>query len=182
MTPFRVMGDFMKTTTIAGATALAILLAACGDAATEAATPAAGDAPVVLAETLSRGDAEAPLGATRAEVERALGSGEAMAADNPDCPTGPAVAVTRADGLTLTFRDDRLIGWQSTDNELKTAEGVMVGMTRVEAQAAYGDRIAAVESTLGDEMAAGEVGFLVGGPDPDDRIDVIFHGDNCFAR
>lgn len=175
----------MKTSAFVSVVALAVLLAACGEA--EAPAPVAAssvDAPasIVLGETLRIGDAQAAFGDSRADVETALGTADDVASDNPDCPTGPVVNVSRSDGLALTYRGDRLIGWQSTDNNLRTAEGVMVGMSRAEAKAAYGDRIQSMESTIGDEMAAGEVGFLLGGPGDDARIDAIYAGENCFAR
>ncbi len=124
---------------------------------------------------------EVPFGSLRAGAETSLAVtlGDVRArTSNDECPAGP-LAMTEYEGLTLTFQDDRLVGWSAHDPYLPEA-------TRGDMLAA-GEATMFADSSLGEEFTIGQdpgpyiSGMFDGGGD-DAHVEMLWAGTNCIFR
>jgi hypothetical protein len=103
---------------------------------------------------------------------------------NEECGGGPARIVQWANGLGIQAEEGRFTGWQSDKAGLTTMNGIGVGSTRAELDAAF--KPAVDEFTLGTEFAIGEGdqswGGLLSGPGRNARIEAIWAGGTCHFR
>lgn len=108
-----------------------------------------------------------------------------------ECPSGSDTIVTYQ-GAYFIFGADTFAGWAwggAEDPPIvgATTEGITLGSTVAEAQAAFGPDFAfQPDSTLGDEFYIGtdypSIGGFTTGPDPDDTISRLYGGDLCAFR
>lgn len=101
---------------------------------------------------------------------------------NNDCGAGPLGFANFPGGLNLLLQNGRFAGWfLSGDNaRLRTVEGIGIGSTRRELDAAYRAEVA--ESTLGQEFTAGDLGGLLSSAAPDGRVEALWAGMTCMFR
>ena len=123
-----------------------------------------------------------PFGAPQAQVLEVLQRlrGPAGQGDNPECRLQYA---NWADGLSLTFRDGRFLGWsldRRATGALTTMSGIGPGSTRRELTSAH-DAVFS-QTTLGLEFTAGDMAGLLDGPGPDARVTDLWAGETCIAR
>ena len=107
--------------------------------------------------------------------------------DQPECPAGPATFARFADperGLLLTMQDDALVGWSVAQRStLTTADGVGIGSTRADVEAAYGPVEVVPDSTLGVEIFVdGGISALLDADAPDGAVTALWAGTNCIFR
>jgi hypothetical protein len=198
----------MKTLRHTLAAALLLGLAACGQAADEAADPAApapaAEAPLPVTKVEEKPVvALAPeglmlvassgktrlldFGLGKAQVVEILTQAQGAAGKeirNEECGAGPMVFVEWPDGLTALFQDDRFAGWsvgRGASPKLTTMNGVGVGSTRSELIAAFAGATIE-ESTLGQEFTAGGLSGILDGTAPTAKIDAIWAGTSCVFR
>ena len=186
----------MNTKLLLIAAASAFALVACDPAANETPIGAtedevvidsdtALDTPIILAaEGLSAGTGELiELGSSQAEaiafVTTALGGAPAEAMNN-DCPMGHVATASWERGLILLFRDDALVGWESTAADLTTGSEIHAGSTVDELRTAY-PAVEIQETTTPSHVFILEEGLY--GPLNADQtaVEAIRAGQNCDA-
>lgn len=118
-------------------------------------------------------------------VAGVLGEGEQ--GEQPDCPPGPATVAHFGDperGLLLTLQEDALVGWSLDEGSaLTTADGVGIGSTKAEVEAAYGPVEVLTDSTLGIEVYVEDgISALLDADAPDGAVTAIWAGANCIYR
>lgn len=122
---------------------------------------------------------EARLGPTTTAL--ALARGAQQGRDElAECGEGPLTAVRFA-GITAYFADGALAGWDSDAPELTIANGVGIGSTRHDLEAAYAD-LEVEESSLGVEWRAGALSGTLTADAPAATVDNLWSGRTCIAR
>ena len=161
----------MKIHLIVSTAVVALALQACSSPAEKAAAeaPAAPAAPahadtsgIVLeagglkigATTLAIG---APQQATLNAVTAAIGVAPTVTDSFEECGAGPMQHVAWDNGLDLLFQNNAFAGWQAKTPDLSTANGVHVGSTLAELQAAY-PGVSIEQDTIGWYFTMGELG------------------------
>lgn len=177
--------------------AVLLVLVACGVtddpevAETATTTTAASEEPVLHVEPdgLLVGDESLPFGTDGPVVIDAVRDvlGEGEEGEQPDCPPGPATFAHFGDpesGLLLTLQDDALVGWSIDEgSELTTADGVGIGSTRAEIDAAYGPVEVLTDSTIGIEVfIEGGISALLDADASDGAVTALWAGVNCIFR
>ncbi len=111
-------------------------------------------------------------------VSAVLGAAPVEQGENVDC----AAAYARwANGLTVWFARGELAGWSvGQGSPLTTVDGLGLGATRAELEAAYDPVIA--RSSLGEEFTAGGVAGLLESAASDARVQHLWAGHACIAR
>lgn len=128
-----------------------------------------------------------PFGMAQADVLASLERvrGEAAEGTNSDCGAGPVQYANWADGLSLLFKNGRFAGWgldgRAADG-ITSADGIGVGTTRAELDAAIGPTLVVRQTSLGTEFTAGAYHGLFGSNKPDARITDMWAGVSCVAR
>ena len=100
---------------------------------------------------------------------------------NEECGQGPVQFAEYANGLQLLFQNGEFRGWFLREAGLTTADGVGVGMTRADLNAA---RTVEIQpgSTLGVEFTAGDLGGFLTAADASGTIVSLYAGETCFFR
>lgn len=178
--------------------ALSLGLAACADGgATPADEAPAGEAGEVTPLPMATLDLQAtgliipaqsgfeqfdvPFGSTRAATETTLARivGEVVEKSASDeCPVGP-VMTTRYEGLTLTFQQDKLVGYMASEPyvpQLTRAEMLLDPTVQL-----------LEDSTLGEEFTIGDpqgeaISGLFSGPEDGATVERLWAGANCIYR
>jgi hypothetical protein len=89
--------------------------------------------------------------------------------------------VLGTNGLALSFRDGRFLGWAiNPPSKLATAAGIGLGSTRAELEAIQVPEV--MESTLGTEFVAGGIAGLFESAKPNARITHLWAGETGIAR
>ncbi len=126
-----------------------------------------------------------PFGTPQATVIAAVAASTGLPAPevttNAECGQGPTQFVTFSDGLQLLFQDNIFNGWFIDKAGLTTVDGVGVGSTRAELNAAWTIEMVQ-DSTLGAEFSAGDVGGFLTSTTPDATVESLFAGGSCFFR
>lgn len=128
-----------------------------------------------------------PFGTAQADVLASLepSRGEAAEGTNADCGAGPVQYANWADGISLVFQNGRFSGW-SLDGRARdgitTADGIGIGTTRGELDAAIGPPLVVRRTSLGAEFTAGAYHGLFDSTKPDARIKDMWAGISCVAR
>ena len=135
-----------------------------------------------LGSTMAYG---APREATEAEIAKLLGAVEART-ENEECGAGPMQFTKFAEGLTLNFQDDKLVGWflsDDADGTIKTSKGIGLGSSTADFETAH-QATPVEESTLGTEFYsdAETIGALAGEGEGGTTITDLYSGTNCFFR
>lgn len=122
------------------------------------------------------------FGAPQAQVLTAVERlrGPAVRARNGECDFDVA---NWTDGLGLTFRGGRFLGWtlgRSATDTLTTMSGVGVGSTRQALEDSYTASVSA--TSLGTEFRAGGLSGLLDGTGPTAAISYMWAGEVCLAR
>lgn len=105
---------------------------------------------------------------------------------NSECGAGPLGYASWGDGLTLLFNKGQFAGWsvdgrsQNAKNKLTTIAGIGTGSTRTQLNKAYTAKV--FQSTLGTEFSAGNLGGILSGNRPSDRITSLWSGTTCLFR
>jgi hypothetical protein len=95
-----------------------------------------------------------------------------------DCGTD---VVLGTNGLGLSFRDGRFLGWSiDPPSTVGTVAGLRIGTPRPELEAVLVPEV--MESTLGTEFVAGGIAGLFDSPKPNARITHLWSGELCIAR
>lgn len=124
-----------------------------------------------------------PFGTPRADVLNILqtsqGNPPQEQGENLDCNLTYA---TWADGLTVSFAQDRFVGWfvRAGSGAWTTASGIGVGSTRAELESVYQVQVQA--TSLGTEFAIGEMGGTLDSSGADARVIHLWAGQVCLAR
>lgn len=108
--------------------------------------------------------------------------------DNPECGAGPLQSALWADGLGVQFQDGRFVGWgmsarggdTAPQSGPTTVEGLGLGSTRAELEAAYATQV--FGSTLGTEFSAGGLHGLLESPRSDAKVMSLWAGTTCIFR
>lgn len=97
---------------------------------------------------------------------------------NADCPSGAVQFARWANGFTLHFREDALVGWVGAPGVTNMA-GIGIGSTR----SALADVLdAQVEQTsLGTQFSAGGLTGVLASDAPDAKITAMWAGEGCVA-
>jgi len=105
---------------------------------------------------------------------------------NQECGAGPLGFTRWGGGLTLWFEKERFAGWfvdgrqQNAANKLTTIAGIGTGSTRAQLNKVYTTKV--FQSTLGTEFSAGQLGGLLSGTKPSDRVTSLWSGVTCLFR
>jgi hypothetical protein len=121
---------------------------------------------------------------TVAEAATALLGGPAEEADVPECPPGPAQSVRYDNGLSLVGQDGEFVGWSvgfDGDTALTTAAGIGLGSTVGEVREVIAD-VTIEETTIGFELAAGDLHAVLDGDTDDATITDLWAGTVCIFR
>ena len=121
-----------------------------------------------------------------AAVGDAIGAADEQG-DQPDCPAGPATFARFGDigsGLLLTIQDGALVGWSiAAGSTLTTSDGIGIGSTKADVEAAYGAVEVVPDSTLGIELfLEGGISALLTADEPDGAVTALWAGTNCIFR
>ena len=100
---------------------------------------------------------------------------------NEECGQGPVQFAQYANGLQLLFQEGEFKGWFLRSQGLTTADGIGVGTTRADLNAARTVEIQ-TDSTLGVEFTAGDLGGFLTAADGSGTIESLYAGDTCFFR
>ncbi len=100
---------------------------------------------------------------------------------NAECGQGPVQITQYANGLQLLFQEGQFKGWFLDKAGLTTVDGVGVGTTRADLNAARTVEIQ-TGSTLGIEFTAGDLGGFLTAADASGTIESLYAGDTCFFR
>ena len=115
-------------------------------------------------------------------LERALGTPTAQES-GLECGPGPLDSLAW-DGFSVYFLDGAFAGWYLSEPAptlLTTAEGVGLGTTLDDLNAAYGD-VSVQDSTIGIEWAGGGLSGILSEDTAAGAVEVIWAGANCIAR
>jgi hypothetical protein len=166
---------------LAGALAAALIVAGC---ATSPSGPA-GPEPLLGPGGILAGSTGQEISFGRARdgavtaATKLVGAPPSETIALQECGAGPVQAVVYPGGLTLNFTARGFEGWvaQQGRRSWRSSTGLRTGMSRDEAAALPGARI--TRSSLGEEIAAGDVFGLIG---EDGTVSVLYAGITCFAR
>lgn len=100
---------------------------------------------------------------------------------NEECGQGPVEFAQYANGLQLLFQEGQFRGWFLREPGLTTADGIGVGTTRTDLNAARTVEIQ-TDSTLGIEFTAGDLGGFLTAADGSGTVESLYAGDTCFFR
>lgn len=114
-------------------------------------------------------------------VNIALGGPAPEQSTNEECGQGPVQFAQYANGLQLLFQEGQFTGWFLREAGLTTADGVGVGTTRGDLNAARTVEIQP-DSTLGIEFSAGDLGGFLTAADESGTVESLYAGDTCFFR
>lgn len=197
----------MTLARLLAASALAVLLTACDQAAQAPQTPAA--APAEPAPTAAAPAPKPPAVALDPEGVRLVaesGSTSLLAFGretddavqvltavlgapasrgvNSDCGAGPTEFVEWTNGFSALFLDGKFTGWSAgreSADLLTTMNGIGVGSTRASLAAAFPD-LTVEESTLGQEFTAGALSGILDGTGDGAKVETIWAGTSCVFR
>ncbi len=100
---------------------------------------------------------------------------------NEECGQGPVQFAQYANGLQLLFQNGEFRGWFLREAGLTTADGIGVGTTRADLNAARTVEIQ-TDSTLGVEFNAGDLGGFLTAADGSGTVESLYAGETCFFR
>ena len=129
---------------------------------------------------------EAALGGP-ADAALSLGQaafGEAASLDPQGCALDARESYAWSNGFVVHARDGAFLGWSvrpgSPAAGLTTVDGIGIGSTREEVQAAFDVEVAA--TTLGQEFTTGSLTGVLDGDAPTSEVIALWGGDSCVAR
>ncbi len=114
-------------------------------------------------------------------VNIAVGGPAPEQSTNEECGQGPVQFAQYANGLQLLFQNGEFRGWFLREAGLTTADGVGVGTSRADLNAARTVEIQ-TDSTLGVEFTAGDLGGFLTAADGSGTVESLYAGETCFFR
>jgi hypothetical protein len=123
----------------------------------------------------------APQADVLVAVTTAVGGATPGVTTNSECGEGPVQFAEFSNGLNLAFQDGKFAGWFLDAAGLTTADGIGVGKSRAELDAARTVEIDR-ESTLGIEFQAGDVGGFLTADGAAGTVESLYAGTTCFFR
>lgn len=163
--------------------ALFLAVTACDDGLTPGGKEPVPSTVVLRGEGIEADGAVLPFSADRTQVEEAVNAvlGEPEARTSFDeCGAGPMQFTRYANGFTVNFQKEALVGWfyDKANPKVALANGITVGTPR-ERVGASPQFLPIEGSTLGEEFSLGEAvgGFLEAG-----KVASLYGGVNCFFR
>lgn len=100
---------------------------------------------------------------------------------NEECGQGPVQFAQYANGLQLLFQEGEFKGWLLDEAGLTTADGIGVGTSRADLNAARPVEIDP-QSSLGIEFTAGDISGFLTAADGSGTVESLYAGDTCFFR
>lgn len=104
---------------------------------------------------------------------------------NQECGAGPLGYTSWGNGLTLWFNKGVFAGWivdgrNPNAKKLTTLSGIGTGSTRTQLTKAY--RVKVQQTSLGTEFSTDNLGGILTGTKPTDKISSLWSGTTCLFR
>lgn len=189
------------TRTVAALLALGLVLTGCSGSSTPSSSPSAAaaspdagstQAPVGQGTLVLRGDGLAlrtpegvqmiPFGSGTSVVAPALAA--SLGEPQPlatECGQGVRDTLG-VEGFDVLFDEDEFVGWDEASGRLATEDGLKIGSTRAQVQAALPDA-AFTTATLGPEFSSSSgLGGFLDGEAPTSLVVGLTGGESCVVR